>query len=129
MKKGDTFHHRFTVSENIYKGFIALFNDKNPLHCDESFAALKGFEGVVMHGNILNGFLSYFIGECLPIKNVIIHFQEIKYHNPVYLNEALDFFAVVSNTFESVNALEFKYYFENQQKIKVAQGKIQIGII
>jgi len=129
MEKGDTFHHRFDVTENVYCGFILLFEDRNPLHCDESFAMQKGFKHVVVHGNILNGFLSHFIGECLPLKNVIIHSQEIRYHAPVYLNEVLDFHAVVSNTSESVNAVEFKYYFENQAKAKVARGKIQIGII
>ena len=62
----------FIVSENIYKGFIQLFNDKNPLHVNDVFAIEKGFKEKVMHGNILNGFLSYFIGECLPVKNVVI---------------------------------------------------------
>ena len=73
MKEGDCFEARFTVTEETYLGFISLFKDKNPLHTDATFARLRGFDDKVMHGNILNGFLSYFIGECLPMKNVIIH--------------------------------------------------------
>jgi len=129
VEKGDKFSHNFVVSDYVYRGFVCLFNDKNPLHTDKAFAQQKGFKAEVMHGNILNGFLSYFIGECLPIKNVIIHSQEIKYYNPVYLNDSLVFCAEVSDVFESVNAIEFKFYFENTDKVKVAKGKIQIGVI
>ena len=121
MKPGDVFTYTFIITEDIYRGFIALFHDNNPLHTDDTFAQSKGFVQKVMHGNILNGFISYFIGECLPVKNVIIHTQEIKYHRPVYLNEALVFHAVVGNVFESVNTAELKYYFENQNKTKVAR--------
>lgn len=128
MKKGDTFNRSFAVTEKIYSGFIELFADKNPLHTNEAFAIEKGFEGRVMHGNILGGFLSFFIGECLPSKNVIIHSQEIKYLHPVYLGDTLEFNAVISEVFESVNAVEFKFSFEKSGK-RIAKGKIQIGLL
>ena len=123
------FQEKFCVSENIYKDFIALFNDNNPLHTDEAFAKQAGFSGKVMHGNILNGFLSYFIGECLPSKKVVIHSQEIQYNNPVYLNDMLQFEAIVSDIFESVNAIQFKFSFKNSSDKTVAKGKIQIGFL
>ena len=68
MIKGQEFSHTFQVTESVYRGFIEIFKDKNPLHTDEAFARSKNFQGKVMHGNILNGFLSYFIGECLHIR-------------------------------------------------------------
>jgi 3-hydroxybutyryl-CoA dehydratase len=125
----DKFEEIFVVSSNTHQAFIQLSEDKNPLHTNDKFATSKGFKGIVMHGNILNAFLSYFIGECLPIKDVIIHSQEIQFKNPVYLNDKLNFTASVSGVFESVNAVEFKYYFKNSQLKVVAKGKIQIGII
>ena len=82
-----------------------------------------------MHGNILNGFLSYFIGECLPKKDVIIHSQEIQFKNPVYLNDELQFKATILDVYESVNTVEFKYEFRNVETKVVAKGKIQIGIL
>ncbi len=127
--KGQKFAETFTVSDNVYQGFIALFKDKNPLHTNERFASEKGFKEKVMHGNILNGFLSYFIGECLPVKDVIIHSQEIQFKNPVYLNDSLIFEATVSEIFESVNTIEFKFTFKNSSDKVVSKGKIQIGII
>lgn len=128
MTKGTRYTRQFIVNENCYSGFIALFNDRNPLHTDEAFALNKGFEGRVMHGNILNGFLSYFIGECLPVKNVIIHSEQITYVKPVYLNDEVTLEAEVEEVYESVNALIFKFVFKTGDK-KVAKGKIQIGLI
>lgn len=129
MQKGDSFFQEFIIDDKIYSGFIGLFQDQNPLHTQAAFAQDKGFQSVVMHGNILGGFISYFIGECLPVKNVIIHSQEINYLNPVYLNDRLKFTAKIKEVFESVKAIEFVFLFENQDQKKIAKGKIQIGII
>lgn len=127
------FKEEFCVSEETYNGFVQLFRDKNPLHTNEEYAISKGFKGMVMHGNILNGFLSYFIGECLPTKNVVIHTQEIQFKNPVYLNDKLYFKAQISGIFESVNAVEFKFDFCKLSELNkyqtVAKGKFQIGLI
>jgi len=129
VQNGDKYEIKFHVTPNIYNGFITVFNDKNPLHTDEKFAKEKGFKGAVMHGNILNGFLSYFIGECLPNKNVIIHSQQIDYKLPVYLNDHLILQATIINYSESVNVYEFGFHFINSENKKVAKGKIQIGIL
>ena len=126
---GDLFIESFVVTDKTYSGFIQLFKDKNPLHTNEQFAKEKGFRGKVMHGNILNGFISYFIGECLPSKNVIIHSQEIQYKNPIYLNDKLKLEAKVTGVYESVNAIEFKYNFTNTTLKTVAKGNFQIGLI
>ena len=126
---GDTIQKYFVINNKTYNDFIELSNDQNPLHTNEQFAISKGFKGIVMHGNILNAFLSYFIGESIPLKNVIIHSQEIQFKNPVYLNDALDFNAKVIEVYESVNAVVFKYIFRNSDSKVVAKGLIQIGII
>jgi 3-hydroxybutyryl-CoA dehydratase len=125
---GDSFEEIFIVSDETYIGFIQTFKDTNPLHTIDTFAFNKGFKGKIMHGNILNGFLSYFIGECLPTKNVIIHSQEIQFKNAVYLNDQLHLHAKIVGVYDSVNAIEFRYDFKNESKKIVAKGKIQIGL-
>jgi 3-hydroxybutyryl-CoA dehydratase len=129
FKSGDTFEQTFTVTEQIYLDFINTFGDRNPLHTSDKFAKEHGFNSCVMHGNILNGFVSYFIGECLPNKNVIIHAQSIEFKNPVYMNDLLVFKATIAEVFESVNAVEFKFFFQNLALKTVAKGRIQIGIL
>ena len=113
MNQGDKIKLNFVVDEETYKGFITVFKDNNPLHTNTEYAISKGFKERVMHGNILNGFLSYFIGECLPTKDVIIHSQEIKFSKPVYINDKLEFEAEVEEVYESVKALKFKFFFKN----------------
>ena len=126
---GETYTNNYIVSEKIYIGFQELFNDKNPLHTDKSYAISKGFIDRVMYGNILNGFISHFIGESLPIKNVIIHSQQIKFIKPIYLNDNLTFQAIADEIFTSVSVIKFKCHFTNSLNQKVAKGVIQIGCI
>jgi len=126
---GAVIRHTFTVNENVYAGFKSIFKDENLLHTDVAFATSKGFRGRVMHGNILNGFLSYFVGELLPLKNVIIQSQTIHFVKPVYLNDEVTLEAKVVEFFESVASAELKYRFTNQTSELVAKGVIQIGII
>lgn len=125
----DIHKHQFIVTEEVYTHFQLCSGDYNPLHTSESFAKSKGFKDKVMHGNILNAFISCFVGEKLPTKDVIIHSQEISFKNPVYTNEVLNFEAIVSGVFESVNAIEFKYKFFKQDGKIAAKGLLQIGIL
>ncbi|RMF23115.1 MAG: hypothetical protein D6765_13520, partial [Bacteroidetes bacterium] len=106
-----------------------LFADRNPLHTDAAFARAKGFEGRVMHGNILNGFLSHFVGEGLPLKNVVIQSQTIHFHRPVYLGEHLTLVVEVKSIHESVSTCELKFRFLNAAGEKVARGTLQIGLL
>src|SRR5258705_9362365 len=113
IKSGDNFEVEYHVTEKIYHGFIDIFNDKNPLHTDAQFANEKGFAGKVMHGAILTGFLSNFIGEQLPVKNVIVLSYTISFKKPVYLGDKLKLFATITEVFSSVNCADIDYRFNN----------------
>ncbi len=129
LKPGEVFEQNFVISNETYAGFIQTFKDQNPLHTDENFAKAKGFKGKVMHGNILNGFLSYFVGECLPSKNVIIHSESIIFKNAIYLDDELKLSAEVTEVYESVGAVRIKFNFLNSESKTVAKGEIQIGLL
>lgn len=119
----------FTISLPIYKAFQQCSQDYNPLHTDEEFARSKGFQSRVMYGNILNAFVSNVVGEALPVKDVIIHSQDIQYKNPVYLNDKLEMETTVEDIHESVNTVILKFKFTNASGVIVAKGHIQIGIL
>ena len=124
---GDKFVEHFVVSDDVYEGFVSIFADRHPLHTEETYAIARGFRSKVMHGNILNGFLSYFIGECLPDREVMILSQEIKYQRPVYLRDRLTLEAVVADVHDSVNMIEFSCKFRNEVDGKVvASAKINV---
>jgi len=129
LKIADSFQSEYVVDNQTHQLFLGISKDYNPLHTDKEYAVSKGFKANVMHGNILNCFISHFIGEGLPQKNVVIHSQSIQYKNPVYLDDKLQFQAKVDQIIESVNAVVLKYEFKNESRDTVAKGKIQIGLL
>ena len=125
---GDRFTQHFVVSAGVHEGFIALFGDRHPLHTDGRYAVARGFRSEVMHGNILNGFLSYFVGECWPDREVMILAQEIKYQRPVYLGDRLRLEVDVADVHQSVNVVELVCKFRNESDGKaVASARISLG--
>ncbi len=126
MKAGDKFETHFAVSEAVYQGFLETFKDRHPLHTDSEYAQGLGFQGIVMHGNILNGFVSYFVGEKLPATDLMLITQEIQYLKPVFLNDSLVLKVSLTEWHESVKVYDFSFVFENQFQKKVAKGKFQV---
>ena len=129
MIVGDKFEEFFFVSNDTYEGFIKVFNDKNPMHTDKEFAISNGFKDVVMHGNILGGYVSYFVGECLPLKNVVIISQKLSFHYPFYKEEKVKLIAEVKEIVDSVNLIDFKLKFYNEVDKLVAKGNLQIKVL
>ena len=124
--KGEKFHLKFNITDKVYEGFRCVFRDENPMHVNANFAKNKGFKDKIVYGNVLNGFISYFVGECLPTKEVIIIYQEIFFSNPFFVGDNLDFYATVNDVFDSVNVVEFKFSFQRNEEVKIAKGKVQI---
>lgn len=130
FKEGQIYKQPFTATQEVYDSFQSCSQDRNPLHTDKTFAQSKGFSDRVMYGNILNAFISYFVGECLETKNVIIQSQSINFRKPVFLLDMLIFTAEVHGVYESVNTVEFKFSFTNtQDEALIANGKISISVI
>ena len=125
----DTFDQQFKISEELVSDFVKLSNDRNPLHTIDKFAIDKGFKSMVVQGNLQNCFISYFIGECLPSKNVMILSQTINYKKPVYINDILFLKVKIIGVFESVDLIEFDFNFTNQLDKIVSKGIIKIKLI
>ncbi len=128
FKIHDTFDQKFNISSDLVNEFINLSNDRNPFHTNDDFAIKKGFKSRVVQGNLQNCFISYFVGECLPSKNVMILSQTIKFKKPVYMKDILYFNAKIIGIFESVRLIEFDYKFINQLNQVVSIGNIKIKL-
>lgn len=125
--------YTYNVTPEVYYSFQRCSNDYNPLHTDESFAKTKGFPTRVMYGNILNAFVSHFVGMLLPTRDVMIQSQDISYNRPVFMNDNIEMEAAVGTVSEVVNIIEYKLKFRRiKEGIKpelVAKGHVQIGLI
>jgi len=119
----------YEISEVVYSKFLDAFQDLNPLHVDQVFAQEKGFLGKVMHGAILNGFVSHFVGVVFPGKDSLLLSVDMRYLNPSYLGDKIRLSATVSQLVESqkVVVLSFKIWNFQQQQF-VANARVQVAV-
>jgi acyl dehydratase len=116
----------------VYYSFQRVSSDYNPLHTDEAYATACGFTSRVMYGNILNAFVSHFVGMTLPTRDVIIQSQDLNYHKPVYLHDRLELQYDIENVSEAANSVTFKLKFYKQTETKpmlVAKGHVSVGLL
>jgi acyl dehydratase len=123
---------KYEVSPEIYYSFQRVSSDYNPLHTDEAYATAHGFASRVMYGNILNAFVSHFVGMTLPTRDVIIQSQDLNYHKPVYLHDRLELQYALDSYSEAANSITFKLKFYKQTEAKpqlVAKGHVSVGLL
>lgn len=131
-EKTASLSHVYQVTPEVYDSFQRCSQDMNPLHTDEAFAQAKGFKGCVMYGNILNAFISHFVGMCLPTPHVMIQSQDINFHKPVFLNDEITLEAGIDTVSEAVNIINYKLKFyktTDTGRQLVAKGHVQIGLL
>ena len=131
-EKTASLSHVYQVTLEVYESFQHCSQDMNPLHTDEAFAKAKGFRGCVMYGNILNAFISHFVGMCLPTPHVMIQSQDINFHKPVFLNDEITLEAGIDTVSEAVNIINYKLKFyktTDTGRQLVAKGHVQIGLL
>jgi 3-hydroxybutyryl-CoA dehydratase len=128
ISPGQVFEREFQVTPEVVTGFGQLFQDQNPLHTDTAFARNHGFRDRVVYGNVLSGYLSFLVGEMLPVKNVAILSQKINFSHAVYQGETLKLSATVSGVFDETGVIELKFKFHAGAETK-ARGLLQVKIL
>lgn len=132
VEKSQAIEVTYHVTPDVYFGFQRISSDFNPLHTDEAFAKSKGFPERVMYGNILNAFVSHFVGMALPTRHVMIQTQDIQFRKPVFLGDEIIIKASHEDVSEAVEIINFKLKFYRPAEKKpelVASGHVQIGML
>lgn len=132
VEKSQGIEVTYHVTPDIYFGFQRISSDFNPLHTDETFAKSKGFPERVMYGNILNAFVSHFVGMALPSRDVMIQTQDIQFRKPVYLGDEIQLKSSQEDVSEAVEIVNYKLKFYRMGGAKpelVATGHVQIGML
>ena len=126
MNLGSIFESKYTVGEKTFASFRDTFKDYNSLHTNDDHAIKNGFKSKIMYGNILNGYISHFIGELLPLKDIVIVTQTINFKKPFYLNDTIFLKAFIDEFYESVNIYDISFEFFKVNQVLIAKGKIKI---
>ena len=122
---GTRFRKQYVISQDVYERFLGLFGDASPLHVDDEVARSNGFSEKLMHGAILNGFISNFVGMNFPGKRTLELGVDMHFVQPTYVGDVLQLEAVVKERLESrrVAVLQFRFL---RDTATVANGKIMV---
>lgn len=118
----------YVISTSVYESFLRAFDDTSRIHVDDAYARSRGFKGRVMHGGILNGFISHFAGVRVAGENGLLQSVDIQYKNPSYLGDTIIIDAQVVQKVEAVKVVVMKLVLQNtEQGITAATANIHIG--
>lgn len=127
---GQKFSEEYKVTSQVYQGFLSAYDDRNPMHLDADFAKEHGYKDKIMHGNILCGFLSHFVGEKLPTKKVVIMSQTINFHRPFFEDDTLLFESVLKGLYAEDTVAEFKFKFKSKATGDlISKGSVQVNLL
>lgn len=119
----------YTISQGIYDLFISAFGDRSPLHVDAVYARGAGFPDWVMHGTILNGFLSHFVGMVFPGRSAMLLSADLRYLQPCFLGDDLRLTATVAQKVESRGILVLHLRFTRKPDgTAIAAGKAHVMV-
>ena len=127
LQVGTRFQQQYVITQDVYQRFLDLFGDASPLHVDDAVAVSCGFSAKLMHGAILNGFISNFVGMNFPGKRTMELGVEIRFIQPTYVGDVLTLDAVVKERLESRQVAVLQYRFLRETK-PVASGRVSLMI-
>ena len=135
IKTGMEEQFSVTITEQMMQQFREMTGDVNPLHCDETFAKEKGFDGKVAYGMLTASFLSTMAGVYLPGENSLIQSVDVKFVKPVFPGEEITFTGKVSEVNDTFRFLVLKVTGtvtgekDNERYgTKVLKAVMQIGV-
>ena len=119
----------YVISLEVYDHFLAAFDDRSPIHVDDVHARQRGFPEKVMHGTLLNGFLSHFVGMFFPGRLSLLLSVDLRFAQPSHLGDVIRLEAVVSQKLEARNVIVLDATFSNiTRDCLAARGRIQVMV-
>jgi acyl dehydratase len=117
----------YIISPEVYDHFLRAFDDRSPIHVDGKYAESCGYPGPVMHGSILNGFLSHFVGMYFPGRFSLLLSADIRFAQPSYLGDTIRLEARVSQKLDVSRVVILDVNFQNiTRDYLAARGRIQV---
>src|SRR5437667_10148475 len=129
LTEGMTREAEYVITSDVYRNFLSAFDDRSPIHVDVDYARSCGFADAVMHGAILSGFLSHFVGMVFPGANSLLLSMEFRFSNPSYLGDILRLQANVAQKLDVQQVVVMHFAFVNQTRgVTAATGRVQVKV-
>lgn len=119
----------YVITPEVYNHFLAAFHDFSPIHVDDEFARSRGFPERVMHGSLLNGFVSHFVGMHFPGRFSLLLSVDLRHLNPSFLGDVIHLEAVVSQKMDARQVIVLDVALSNNTRNHLAaRGRLQVMV-
>lgn len=110
VKAGDTFTIIRTFTEEDVAAFSKVTRDHNPIHSNQQFVALKGFNARICHGLLIGGMITEMGGQM----GWLASGMNFRFKKPVYFNDTITFRCTLTSLDEK-NRAKAEAVFTNQR--------------
>ena len=121
IQVGDSASFAKTISESDVYLFAGLIGDLNPLHINQQAAEQSFFKSRVVHGCLIDSFVSTVLGMKLPGQGTIFVSKSVEYLKPAYLGDTITTTLTVAEKQERGRVL-FDVAYTNQAGDLIAKG-------
>jgi acyl dehydratase len=128
LKQGDTVRWRHEVTAEEVDAFARLSGDVNPLHLDDAFSEERGFRGRVVHGALVNAFISRLLGTELPGPGCLWLSQTTRFARPVYVADPIEVVVRVVHKSDSLRTLVLETTVENLRGETLLAGEAKVSM-
>lgn len=119
----------YVITSQVFDHFLAAFEDTNPVHVSDAAAQARGFPERIMHGMILGGFLSHFIGVHFPGNDAVLQSVQLQFKSPCHIGDKITIDAKVVQVVDAVRVLALDLTLRNTSRDRVAaKAKIQVSV-
>ena len=100
--------HSVKITSELVKEFAKFSGDRNPIHMSDEYAKKNLFKERIAHGFLISTFLSAIYANSLPGEGTILLEQNLKFVNPVFLNEEVTYNLKIIKIFPSKKILKIQ---------------------
>lgn len=129
LRPGTERTHSYRVPQTLADGFIEMFEDTSPVHVDDDFARAWGFHRRLVHGSVLNGFLSHFVGTVMPGASGLLLATSLRYAFPIYADAIVELKARIARRVVDERVVVLVVSFEDTLRgAMLARGTAHVAI-
>ena len=125
---GQQFVLKKQITRELIQSFSELTGDYHPLHSNDKYAELSGFDNIIAQGFLAAAFLSYVVGMKLPGENALILSQDCKFLKPIYVDQEITYVCEIRKIDRRFSMLDLGYDVLLPNAQKAISGNVKIKI-
>lgn len=127
LEVGDRIHLTETIEDKELLIYLGLTNDNNPLYIQHDYASSTPFKKPIVPPIMLNGIITSATSKYLPGPGSHIYSQDLKFLEPVYHYDTIEFLLEVQHIETSEHKIKISVEAFNEQQKKVIEGFLSVS--